>query len=178
MKNKKLHLHVLTLAVMLAASSAAMATVIPITLTNTTGNIWTANIGNTPALVNNTLTPFSDTFTFLPVATPGSTAYTMLNNITYSFTGLGNIMFSNANLNGNSLSITNTTFPGGSSTMALLTPTLISGPLTLSVNGTSTGGSYSGNFVVALEPVPEPETYAMMFSGLGILAMLARRRQQ
>jgi len=30
---------------------------------------------------------------------------------------------------------------------------------------------------VALAPVPEPETYAMMLGGLGLLGFMARRRK-
>lgn len=31
--------------------------------------------------------------------------------------------------------------------------------------------------IVLAAPVPEPETYAMLLSGLGVLAMIARRRR-
>jgi hypothetical protein len=41
------------------------------------------------------------------------------------------------------------------------------------VNGSSV---YADNFVFA--PVPEPETYAMMLAGLGLLGFAARRRKQ
>jgi hypothetical protein len=173
MNNKKLHFHALALAVMLAASSAAMATVIPVTLTNTIGNLWTAHIGNTPGT-----SPFSDTFTFSPPATPGSSAWTLLTNLSFSGNGSGNILFTSASLNGNPLFVNSLIGGGNSFSMALLTSTLVSGPLTLTVNGTSTGGSYGGAFAVQMAPVPEPETYAMLIGGLGILAALARRRKQ
>ena len=32
--------------------------------------------------------------------------------------------------------------------------------------------------VLALAPVPEPETYAMMLSGLGLIGLSARRRMR
>ena len=46
----------------------------------------------------------------------------------------------------------------------------------LNVAGTRTGtyGSYAGNIGIA--PIPEPETYAMMLAGLGLLGFSARRR--
>jgi hypothetical protein len=48
----------------------------------------------------------------------------------------------------------------------------------LAVNGTvlsATGSAYGGT--VLITPVPEPETYAMLLGGLGIMAFLARRRK-
>ena len=39
--------------------------------------------------------------------------------------------------------------------------------------------SFSGNVsLTALSPVPEPETYAMMLAGLGMVGFAARRRKQ
>ena len=40
----------------------------------------------------------------------------------------------------------------------------------------STGGAYGAG--VTLAPVPEPETYAMFLAGLGILGVVARRRNR
>jgi hypothetical protein len=40
------------------------------------------------------------------------------------------------------------------------------------------GGSYTSNVnLAALAPVPEPETYAMMVAGLGLLGFVARRKK-
>lgn len=38
--------------------------------------------------------------------------------------------------------------------------------------------SFSFTNVATLQPVPEPETYAMMLAGLGLLGVVARRRKQ
>jgi hypothetical protein len=49
----------------------------------------------------------------------------------------------------------------------------------LKVSGSGvTGGSasYGGNLVAA--PIPEPETYAMMLAGLGVIGFLASRRRR
>ena len=49
----------------------------------------------------------------------------------------------------------------------------------VAVNGTvlsTSGTAYGGT--VFITPVPEPETYAMLLGGLGIMAFLARRRKQ
>lgn len=56
---------------------------------------------------------------------------------------------------------------------------LAAGSYYLRVSGNIVGNSstdFAGN--LALAPVPEPETYAMMLGGLGLLAFTARRRKQ
>ncbi len=56
---------------------------------------------------------------------------------------------------------------------------LAAGSYYLRVEGNITGraaSDFGGN--LALAPVPEPETYAMMLGGLGLLAFTARRRKQ
>jgi hypothetical protein len=174
---KKLTLHAVTLAALLAASSVAMAATPPqgpgvVTLTNTTGNLWTASIGDTPAMG-----VFTDIFTLTPNATPGSWAWGSVINT--SFFGSGNISFTSADLNGTPL-LTGAipVFPT-TLNIATLLPAMVSGPLTLTIHGVNTGGgSYGGDINVAMAPVPEPSTYGMMLAGVGILGMLARRRKQ
>lgn len=39
------------------------------------------------------------------------------------------------------------------------------------------GTSRIDNFTVAMAPVPEPETYALMLAGLGVIGAMARRRR-
>lgn len=55
---------------------------------------------------------------------------------------------------------------------------LNSGDYYFKVSGTTLGsksGSY--NFKMAVAPVPEPETYALMLAGLGAIGFVARRRK-
>ena len=48
--------------------------------------------------------------------------------------------------------------------------------------GPANGGQTNGYVIeyssVALQPVPEPETYALMLAGLGLLGAAARRRNK
>ena len=42
--------------------------------------------------------------------------------------------------------------------------------------GGLSGGLYSGSIGSTVSPVPEPETYAMLLAGLGLMSAIARRR--
>jgi hypothetical protein len=49
--------------------------------------------------------------------------------------------------------------------------------------GMFNGGTYvtsatTGFFAMAVAPIPEPETYAMLLAGLGLIGFMARRRKQ
>ncbi|HYN53875.1 MAG TPA: FxDxF family PEP-CTERM protein [Methylotenera sp.] len=71
--------------------------------------------------------------------------------------------------------------PTVSATTVVLNPlTLSAGTYTLQIRGTvsgSAGGSYAGLLNIA-PPVPEPETYAMLLCGMGLLGFIARRRNK
>lgn len=45
-------------------------------------------------------------------------------------------------------------------------------------DGASIGEQYGGFSPISTAPVPEPETYATMLAGLGLLGFIARRRKQ
>ena len=45
-------------------------------------------------------------------------------------------------------------------------------------SGASAASAGIANGVAAVAAVPEPETYAMMLAGLGLLGYMARRRKQ
>lgn len=70
--------------------------------------------------------------------------------------------------------------PTVSATTVVLNPvSLLAGTYTLQIRGTvsgSSGGSYAGVLNIA-QPVPEPESYAMLLAGLGIMGFTARRRK-
>ncbi|MDN2672956.1 FxDxF family PEP-CTERM protein [Janthinobacterium sp. SUN026] len=167
----------IAVALLSAASiGVAQATAYNVDLTNTTGNLWTGGFNATPS----PLGAFTDTFTFTPDATFGSTAQAFLANLSVTGSDASSINFSSANLNGIAL----TGFGGptvfGYAQGEVLAPTnlLFNGPMVLTVMGNSNGGSYGGTFNLNLAPVPEPETYGMLLAGLGVLGFLARRRKQ
>lgn len=58
---------------------------------------------------------------------------------------------------------------------------LAAGTYWVQVNGNVLGNGradYNGGVGLALAPVPEPETYAMMLAGLGLLGFAARRKHK
>jgi hypothetical protein len=57
------------------------------------------------------------------------------------------------------------------------TPVLAIGAYTLTVSGSNSVGvgTYTGNLAIAT--VPEPETYALMLAGLGVVGFIAARRR-
>jgi hypothetical protein len=54
----------------------------------------------------------------------------------------------------------------------------LSGPITMTANVWAPNVSGSSQDLVVFAPVPEPETYAMMLAGLGLMGFVARRRKQ
>ena len=133
-------------------------------------SFWTAHFGNEP--VNGSNGTFTDVFTFTPsLSGPAFASGALIN---FSLFDYGDLSSITASLNNNAFTASSTV-PG----LFTLDPVLLgAGPLTLTISGivTSAGGSYGGNLNVLA--VPEPETYAMMLGGLGLLGFMARRRKK
>jgi hypothetical protein len=120
---------------------------------------------------------FTDTFTF---QTTNTSSYVDASLITIGFSDSSDIDFSSVSLNGQAFQLTDE----GNFEYAVLPSTLITGDLTLTVTGQvgnvatagqSVAASYGGT--INLAPVPEPETYALMLAGLGVVGWMARRRR-
>ena len=124
--------------------------------------------------------PFSDIFTFTLPASLG-TGFSLLN---CPVGGLFNTMLTSASLfrntDGALFNSDDTMVRSGSVTPAGISFTngaSAAGTYYLNVTGIATGsqgGLYNGAISVAA--VPEPETYAMLLAGLGVMGFIARRR--
>lgn len=127
---------------------------------------------------NNDLNTFSDKYQF---------SFTGVNSLTADLTsidksaknGLNVTNFALYDFGGALLSTGTQASTGLVDAWTISYDNLAAGSYFLRVEGNIAGKAatdFSGN--LALAPVPEPETYAMMLGGLGLLAFTARRRKQ
>ncbi|MFT5534098.1 MAG: hypothetical protein ACI802_002341 [Candidatus Paceibacteria bacterium] len=164
-----------SMPVAFAVDTAPIQTV-PLSVDPITGDL-TSNFGG----IHSGTSVFNDVFNFTPALDSGF-ATTLVSSFTIFGSG---ITFDSASLNGYSLMATtpSSPSPGFSIYNLVLGAQPFTGPLQLLVNGNSFGSvsSYSGSISVVAgvpipPPVPEPETYAMMLAGLGLLGFAARRK--
>ena len=67
--------------------------------------------------------------------------------------------------------------PNSNNSLSIAYDQAITGPAYITVTGVTDGGNggiYSG--AIAAAPIPEPETYAMLLAGLGLMGAVVRRR--
>ena len=128
---------------------------------------------------------FTDSWTFNLGS--ASTVAASISNVAVSFGSfaLGGITGFSALLNGvtplNLSSFTSNSGPVSASTQVLATSSnLPAGLFTLNVSGNAeSGASYGGSLSAAtVSAVPEPETFAMLLAGLGMMGAIARRRNK
>jgi len=129
---------------------------------------------------------FSDIFTFSLPANSGS-GYSVVNfpltipsgTFNVLLTGLG--LFSNPDgIVGNTDDSYVTAASGNSNALSFSFANTPAGNYYLQVFGVTTGslgGIYTGAISIVPAPVPEPETFAMLLAGLGVMGAIARRRK-
>jgi hypothetical protein len=152
--------------------------------------VWAAGgpVSPTPsASFSNTVGgAFTDIWTF-NLGTASAVAASITNvEVSFASLSMGGIVGFSAWLNGkllvgptsavttDGLTVTTQVLAGGS--------ILPAGMYQLKVSGTGITGasaSYGGNIVATpvAAPIPEPETYAMLLAGLGVVGFVARRRK-
>ncbi|PWG03660.1 FxDxF family PEP-CTERM protein [Sphingosinicella humi] len=120
-----------------------------------------------------TLGPFNSTFTFNVPRT--SRVGATLSN--FGVSGVTNINFGSAFLNGTPFNLISFITPQGEAEFGFASRLSSAGPHTLVVNGSSGGGgSFAGT--VSVSPIPEPSTWALMLLGFGVVGYSLRRRRQ
>lgn len=119
---------------------------------------------------------FTDTLTF--TGAPGA-GFASASLVTIGFADSQNINFTSVSLNGQSFALTST----GGVDVASLSTVNFSGPLVLTVQGVAAAGATIGSAISAsyggtlnISPVPETEPLAMLLAGLGVVALLSRKR--
>lgn len=131
-------------------------------------------VGNTASFSSSVNGTFSDVWTFNIVA-PGASAATSVTNIAFGgFGGITGFTGTLASVPLNSSAVPSP--PLVVNVLAGFTGTLVPGAYSLVIGGNAgPGASYGGN--VVLTPIPEPETYALMLAGLGVVGFMAARRR-
>lgn len=136
---------------------------------------WDAIFGN------NAITGiFTDVYTFtLPAGSGGGGGASVISGFDWSGP---NVVFSSFSFDDvtTSTNIASGTFsPFFADALVFLGPLNTADTYSLTVTGSLMpfhhSGSYSGNFHIS--PIPEPETYAMLLTGLGLIGVSLRRRR-
>ncbi|MCZ4313861.1 FxDxF family PEP-CTERM protein [Comamonadaceae bacterium G21597-S1] len=128
------------------------------------------------------LTTFDDNFTFT-LATAGLTGGSVID---FSIPGITGASFTGATLYAGTPGAATATYAvasGTASSMAFSSVLTPAGSYFFNVTGfvtpgVSLGAAYSGALSVAAAPIPEPESYAMLLAGLGVMGAIAVRRNK
>ncbi len=106
--------------------------------------------------------------------------FTLLSNAPSSSTIAASFEFSPAlhieNFTASLYDSSNNLLGTGGSNVAFATGALAAGNYHLNITGNVTGG-FGGAYSANITPAPEPETWAMMLAGLGLVASAARRKK-
>ncbi|CAN5290573.1 hypothetical protein BH11PSE9_BH11PSE9_31570 [soil metagenome] len=156
--------HIALAAGLVLGSAAAVASPGPLDLS--TGS---TNFGNTPVAGG-----FTDVYTFTVVQ-----ASSFIASFTSVVNGGQDVDFTSFSLSGPSGTFFGTQLlPDPVEVYSLNVGNIAAGAYQLTVTGINSAavGSYGGSVAVAA-PVPEPQTYALMLAGLGVMGFVARRRR-
>ena len=168
----------ITAAILCLASSAANAATSALTLHLVAPNVWTGTYSD--AFVSG---KFFDVFTFSNPAQPTLTASGGVNAIGLGI-GASNVILDMFRLvDANTSQVLASGITGGTSSFLSFTLPNAVDIYNLQVSGhtdpLSGMGLYSGNIAVtAISAVPEPQTYAMLLAGLGLIGITALRRKK
>jgi hypothetical protein len=163
-----------------AISSAQINNTYTIDLTTGDGGVYSGSIGNTFTSADKGKS-FLDIYSFtLPSISDLDAALTSIATVSRSVTKLDLDINQFDLYVGATKVASGDVFSSGLLDVRTLTSSSLPGGLyRLQVGGMvlgNSGGSYGGNINVA--PVPEPETWSMIFAGAAVVGFLSRRRRQ
>lgn len=156
-----------------------------IAVTGITSSFAATTLSPSASFASTVAGDFTDTWTFNLGS--ASTVAASISNVAVSFGSFayGGITGFAALLNGVSLfnlaSFTSNSGPVSATTQVLTGGSHVpAGLFTLNVSGNAgAGASYGGSIgAVPVSAVPEPETFAMLLAGLGLMGAIARRRNK
>ena len=152
--------------------------------------------GTTTLMGATTQGSFADVFSFTPFSsayagvTATSVTFSALYGVTVTGLALYQGIFASASdttgLTPVSLGMVSSTITAGKATIVTLANSATISPIgyTLVIRGTSIGqAGYTGMIALIerpadMPPVPEPESYAMLLAGVGMMGFIARRRKK
>lgn len=176
----------LVAAAVLMASGAAHAGVANVSGNGSVGNAYDMGvIGALPSVLAVTLTgspsSFFEEYANFTIPTLSSTSGSA-NTYSLNFWGMNVV-----EITGLTVEVWNDVHPNGSTLYATfagnnatnLIGNLAAGQYHLDISGNLGNAAHVGQYSVALQalPVPEPETYAMLLAGLGLVGFSVRRRK-
>lgn len=156
-------------------SSSAMATAY-------THDVTIGNVGSSYQYVSayqyDADTTFNDIYRFTVTEPIRAVAYVNDVVLTFSGTTFSNIEDFSVNLYGDSWNYNLDESADSTADSKVASGLIAPGQYSLIVSGrtAAVGGMYT--FAAATAPVPEPESYAMLLAGLGLMGTIARRRSK
>ena len=164
------------LALTLAAPAAALTIVYSTTLSKVGEPVPTSpGTGSATVTVNDVAMSISVSVTFANLVASASAAHIHCCTATAGSGSIG-VALGLAGFPNATSSIYNAAFTPSAVTFATIAAGMAAGKAYINIHspGTYAGGEIRG----FLAPVPEPQTYALMLAGLGVLGWAVRRRQR